>query len=1350
VFPPIHSGVKLNTESLRQPIRFTFVALMTVVLVVSLLPAAVVASEMEGGAEEESALVREAPAWAPGNLGRALWFWPEGERIYQLTNAPVSPDGQNDSVNVLKAYDAQTLEQVAAAELRPRAWGDLGGANEYFSGAGRHHLATVDRDQGRVFVAYATSAWATANGHHPSGDPPCPGSGGPGNQGCVGGLHVLDGHSLEPLGRMPLLLPTAESPRVEPVPRALQYAPAEPEMGWGPRVLMVVEEVANGPTEGSAVPGLLVATQNAVARRNSANIAYAVQFNPETMRQEWAVRLEGCRNSREPRGWAKSPEGHPTAVFRSGGAAPALYVGCHGNAAQQGVVVRVPLDADGVPATMPVQLQLDQSPDPEAESAPPVAAAPRQEAFLGPEKVDVVMADPVSRRILMRVNDAGEVWWVFDGHANQFIGTVGIGDYKHGHTTYGLDPDVGRLYVLAADPLDTTAPGGLYVADMRRNPLPQALHYPHLADPPRTGQGLNSAGASDVGRAMSVMPRANGDVARIFQTTEPDYGGGENPVFRVLVDESPVSVDAPPQDPVVRTLDIDEVEGVTNATFDGTARGFGFRTILLGGAEGAGRVGPADPLGWARGAYELDGYDHEVELGGTYQSVRDFRVDPRFPKPLDIIRAPEPVREFGVPLEEDAPPPYFVGIGGTGDLVRSVAPAPDPCSDAQREMIVAFVGPESPAVVDASSARGEAQPVLADVRTRQDAEAPVSRCAPKDWQALWQTALVSQPPMDEPGVEWPFKDAKSSCTATDEPTGDSWNEPVTGAFASEVECGEDEVQGWGQARGVNLDGVSVARTLSSFRIYRDAERGMVARVESIARGIDIGGIVKIDTVRGVAESWANGRSAPEPEGEEPAADEFNPFNCDTSRPAGTCFQRHIFGVAVSDGRGGTAYKCGPCGPEDDFIEAMNRAFGAYASARFREPNRELARGSDDGYIAAITKKDKERFSDIVLNADLLETMVPMLEVIRYAPHNRQHSSVPPWFSMGTPPRGRQVFQFAAVEVSSTYSVQCLLVYDEESNTCGAAPEELGSLTVKLTDPEGAPLAGGAFEVRADTDADGVVGLVDTLLPDGACVTGEDGTGTCHFEGLQPGSYLVSQVAAPPGYSAVAEPWVSEVGPGEARTVTFTNASNISVIEISAEGEDGEPLSGASFAVYPDPDADGKVAADAQPVAQCTTDESGACSMQVPAGSYVLVQTAAPAGLEPIEPVAFALTSGGQVAAVGIVNYPPLAQGEGDGEAVAAPPPAPGPVYTDPPALSPPFESVDVAPPPAIVDEAVRPPISEQIGGTVVQVIRAPGDALRLLTREPKQAVAWTASILLFALALMAVRRRQAALALISE
>lgn len=1289
--------------------RVPFALLLAGVLGLSLLPVPAGASVAPEAAESEAqAGIREEQEWRPAtardsswSAGMALWFWPEARRAYHL-EAAIS--GNFDQ---LTTYDSESMTHAGALTLDPPAWGP-NGLVEYSTGLARHLIAAVDREHGRVFVAYrsmvaepgppttAPGRVAEAASNIASGNI-CAGTGIQ-DPGCVGGVHVVDGANLELLGSIPFAPPTVEGPRAVLIPRVVEYAPADPEMGWGGRVLMVVEETtaSMGPdTSGTA--HVYSTVTNSSPRRNSAHVAYAVQFDPDTMRQDWAVRLEGCRNAREPRNWSSVGEGHPTAIFRSGGPNPALYVGCHGNPSGQGVVAKVPLDGDGFPAGLPVQVNDPvETLDPSSADAGPtqlVASAPRQEAFPGPDKVTVILADPASGRILMRVNDAGEVWWVFDTATDQYIGTIGIGGYRHGHTTYGLDPDIGRLYVVAAVPEDADAPGGLYVADIRGKPLPQAMHFPHAADPPRTGVGLAAGGGhTDVGRTMSVQPRAGGDRTRLFITKGTDGGDA----FRVLVDETAGAVAPSVEDVrVVRTLDLSEADGVTAATFDGTARGFGFRALLLGGAEGVARVGPADPVGLVRG-------------------VPQFEAQ-KFPG--------------GVP----------VTLKSTADLVRATAPKPDPCSDAQRELILAFVGPEAPAVVDASSARGEAQPVLADVRTRDDVAHPVSRCAPKDWQALWQTALVSQPPADEPGVPWPFEDARSSCTASDEATGDSWNDPVVGMFSSEVECSEDEARGWGQARGASLEDVSVANTLSSFRIYRDDERGMVARVESIARGVNIGGIVKIDTIRGVAESWANGRAEIEedqPDGESSADEEtFNPFNCDRTRPAGTCFERHIFGVNVSSPDGGKGYRCGPCGPEDDFIDAMNRAFGAYGSARFREPDRDLARGSEDGYQAAVTKKDSERFSDIVLNADLLDTMVPMLEVVRYAPHNRPESGNIPTYSFGTPPRGRQIYQFAAVEVSSTYGIQCLLVYDEATNTCGAAPEELGSLTVQLTDPESGPLAGGAFEVRHDTDADGVVGLVDELLPDGACVTAEDGIGTCVFDGLQPGAYLVSQTAAPPGHTPATEPWVSELSSGEARTVTFVNGSNVALIAVSAENEDGTPLSGAAFAVYPDPDADGKIAPDTQPAAECVTDNTGHCTMQVPTGSYVLVQTAAPGGLEPIEPVAFALTSGGQTAAVSVVNHPPVAPDQ--------PPPAaaPAPVaYSAPPRLAP-SEQVSTYEMAQPVDDTAPPRVAEQLGGTVVRVIRAPGDALRLLARDPVQAVAWTASLALLVLAVLAVRRR---------
>ncbi|HWH32311.1 MAG TPA: hypothetical protein VNU01_06530 [Egibacteraceae bacterium] len=81
-------------------------------------------------------------------------------------------------------------------------------------------------------------------------------------------------------------------------------------------------------------------------------------------------------------------------------------------------------------------------------------------------------------------------------------------------------------------------------------------------------------------------------------------------------------------------------------------------------------------------------------------------------------------------------------------------------------------------------------------------------------------------------------------------------------------------------------------------------------------------------------------------------------------------------------------------------------------------------------------------------------------------------------------------------------------------------------------------------------------------------------------------------------------------------------------------------------------------------------------------------------------------------------------------------------------MAPPVESIDDYTPPAAAPEAGG--IVDQVGGTVVQVIRAPGDALRLLSRDPKQAAAWMAALALFCLAVMAVRRRQQAMALLEN
>ena len=1252
---------------------------------------------------------------------RQLWLWPDGRRAFQLDRAVVSAERKAiDTSNVracsseppmpekipgtslnnplfcrgaaappptrevmqLVAHDLDTHQEVARRTVDPLI--DVGDPS--FSG-GHSSLGAVDQAGGRLFLPYASTRIDDAIGYPQSyagrnaaalaqGSETCPPGVAPAQ--CVAGVLVIDGTTLETIHRIPLRSISVDGGSLRPAPRLVEYIPGEGPDGAGGKAYMVVEETQHAVLSGTNSPSA-----------KGANLAYLVQFDVDAGRQDWAVRLDGCRYNRD------SISDGATLTWDRGNAAAlvrtdqSIWVACHSGAAQ-GAVVRVPLNSAGAPATLPVEPAppaldgLVRGGEPQSGGLDPsalISTAGGQEVFPGPEGTVEVLGDAGSGRLLFRVvagAPLAEVWWVFDPGVRNFVGTLGIGRLNQSGepSTAGLDPERGRLYVFVPPYAGVT--GGMYVADIRRTPLPQPLIFPHIA-------GIADWNLSEVGQGklhnvrMAVDPGGESRLPRVY------WRYGKHTAWTVIEDGVPFSEDALAEGFAGRTLDLEEVDGVTATTYDGAARGYGARLLLVGGLEGAGRAGPLDA-----GAYEAFGPTRKGSTGEEAVSVV---------RPLVV----------------------------------------DPCGQADRELVLASVGGGNPAVVDVTGGRGSARPVSIDSTMAADLEAPVSRCAPLDWDSVWAAGLFGRAPAGEPAVPSTvlFGKPEASCLSSDEASGDSAGsqalpvdtdavgDPVGSPFAARVDCDQDEVSGWSYARLGQLGDVAVSSAYASFRLYRDPGRGVVARVESVTRGVAVPAALRVDTVRTIAESWANGRRQPMPA--EERAEGYDP-NCDIERSAGSCFRRHMFGVWTP------GYQCGPCGDEGRVEQALTKALGSNGAVRLRKPDPRMARGAENGFTAAVQKPDHERFADLVLNNDLLQTVVPGLEIIRYAnPGIRLNPGAP---------RARQIYQFAGVEVSSSYGISCLLVYDEATNTCGAAKEDPGSIIVNLTDADGKALAGGAFEVRTDADTDGVVGLKDALLPNGACVTADDGVGTCKFDALQPGSYLVSQVAAPPGFGKVADPFVVELASGEARTVTFENTSNVSTIAVSAADEAGKPVSGAQFAVYGDPDSDGKVAADAKPVATCTTDASGSCSMQVPAGSYVLVQTAAPGGLEPIEPVAFTFASGGQTAAVGIVNYP--------AGGVPAVEPAASPVeYSAPPAAVV-TESVDDYQPATEVAEEPQVSIPDAVGGTIVRVIQAPGDALRLLSRDPKQAVAWTASLMLFALAVMAVRRRRQAIELIRQ
>jgi len=1247
-----------------------------------------------------------------GGGARTMWTWSAGRRGYFLGDI-----GAETGFATIASVDLDTLKDVAQAPLDPPALGT--GHNM----AGHSQLVTVDEVDGRLMVAAEVGTLKTdfgqndtlgglaaedderlvEEGNYPEGmceelpdgaegsaawtakeqcrkflneEPQLLKRKAPGPQlvppgganlefcpsihtTCFGGLTVLDAESLQTLRTIPYQPVQIDGGAVVPFLRALTYEPARQagDVAVPGKAYAIIEEAAS------------FVQDPRMTRTYVNNVVYAVQFDPESGRQDWAFRLDQCRGARESRNDGTNlvelrALPHAASIHRTvRDGRPAIVVGCHSGGTQVGTVVRIPLTGGNAPQPVVGLPEAPGVPDSGATPSPDSVAAlvPQtgdMQTYAGPDKVWEILADPVSDRVLMKVVDGNpnsEVWWVFDGSQGRFAGTIGIGTYGNDASVSALDTVRGRLYVRA--PETPRSAGGLFVADIRRTPLSQALVFPDIKRQSSGGQ-------------MVVDLGAEGRPTRVFAKLQDQV--------EIIEDRLPVSTDLPIDEFVGRTLDLDEVEGVTASTFDGVARGYGMRALFVGGFEAATRVGPADPVGQVFGAQKVA---------------------------LDTA-------------------PFKSGGAANGLVQDGTLPLTSPCTEANREVVLGMVGPEAPAVVDGSGTRGAAEPIMIDTGLRAESEAPVSRCSPVQWDEVWRNALFGNPPVGEPTTKWSFGDGEAACVSTDDKREGSFGDAVTGGFAAQVRCEDQSVSGWSYARGVSLEGgVAVGEASSRFTVYRDPARGVVSRVESATRGIQVPGAFSVEVVRAVAESWANGRAQPVAAADRDAG--YDP-NCDMDRTAGTCFWRRIGGVSSPH------FSCAQCSDQQALIKGLNSALGAQGSAQLREPDPRLAKGAENGFTAAVKKPDAEQFADLVLNNDLLQTVVPGLEIVRYAQPNRVLG--------GGGQRGRQIYQFAGVEVSSGYGISCLLVYDAAAGTCGAAKEAPGSITVSLADPDGKPLAGGAFEVRLDGDGDGVAGLKDALIPNGACLTAADGVGTCRFEALQPGAYLVTQIAAPGGFAKQADPYKVDLASGEARTVAFQNVSNVSVVQVKATDEAGKPLAGAVFSVMPDPDADGKVAADAKPAASCTTDASGTCAMQVPAGSYVLVQTGATGGLAPIEPVAFTLASGGQTAAVGVVNYP---------QGMPAAPPAAAPVYSEPVAAAPPVETVEAYEPPVAEDAGgALVDVPQAIGGTIVRIIAAPGDTLRLLAREPKEAVAWIASLALFAAALLAVRRRQAAMALV--
>lgn len=669
---------------------------------------------------------------------------------------------------------------------------------------------------------------------------------------------------------------------------------------------------------------------------------------------------------------------------------------------------------------------------------------------------------------------------------------------------------------------------------------------------------------------------------------------------------------------------------------------------------------------------------------------------------------------------------------------------------------VAVAGAVESARLTSLVAAARAVGLQTDAGLRNDLATPASRCAPNGSPDTTPLDSVTVADLGDSAAEC-AGDAKDEAPAAD-PGRDFTATAVCGQALSEVDASASGALA--PTRGMPVPQVTVASSFSKVSVRRDPERGVVTTVEAVARGIDIPGIGSIGVVRTEAESVAAGRKG----------------------TAKTTFKRTICGVALP---GSNPARCFTDAEQSQLAASINRALGGRAQVRLRQPDPELAAGSPGGFQAAIQRNRLELFTDSKISRDL-STAVPGLELLFYRDDPVRGA-------------GRQIFQFAGVQASTSYGIFCLLGPSPDGKACNQPPNpDPANLKISLAD-DGVPpnpLAGGLFKVYSD-DGDGVVGEADNLIDGGSCLTTADSVGNCEFKGLEPGSYVIEQTKAPVGYQA-AEPFAVELASGNTRTVEFTNLLAVGVISMSLtdDSNDRKPLAGGVFEVYAD-DGDEKKGDGDLRYAACTTDErgncrmalepgaesvapegeepvicleaSGVCLLAVPLGPYVVHQAAAPNGYVPAKDVGFSLNQPGDLALLSFANglkaipgssaaaQPTEPAPEAEPELEAEPEPEPEPAVIEatpeipgapavPPTESVVFESFAEAPGPIVsTTPAKGGGLAREVLGLPAKIIEKGVQGLKLLFSSPRElglmATVW---LLVWAPCYLGERRRLAA------
>lgn len=1305
--------------------------------------------EIDAGAFEVIDTMEAYPGrwWDSYTNPAPLIFWPSQRRAYQFGG---TTSGDGDGVDHVVAYDLDTLAPVtdeAGERLRTPTLSPPGPHNTKNTSYqfGQEQIA-LDEQRGVMFLPHQRSPASAAG--------PCFGTDA-GLRECIGGIHVIDlaDDALEPLpmegpdgarhdGRITFQPLGVDGPMQSPVLRAMSYTDWGGDAG---KLHLLVQEAVHqlGPVD-----------DQSAAPRDWYVPHWVVQIDVTTGRTDWVESAPGCQGYRQQKNGRKSGSEPSHAIFVNDDHRRA-YVGCY---ARNGI------GNVGV-------LELDPD-DPEA--APTTTAN-----YPGPAQVASIQADPAAERLWLRSHGGGDhTWWYFDGQIGNYLGVVGIGELAsasdEGEAAMGtVDASTGRLYVLDVD-AETNDGRGLYVTDGRRVPVPQAgvvrdfpwedlLH--HTVRDEETGEidYQRDEEGERTGRLHGAIPGPlvidpaapdEGRPRRVFVRPGRADGGGDDSDeegterWYVLADRRQVHDQLPDADAQLEqqvedpppTDDVELADDLTSETYLGTARGYGLRTLWLGGADAV-----AIP-----GGRPYDEYRTQVrnqEATDPSEDARSYDLNPcggtrrqtafGLSGSLDAVARLQRGGSSGLAIpqsmdnetERDVADP----VGRCGEELLPFLESVSRGAFVQYEGFYdALIGPFTGGALDpAHEAIMDSQDDIVGLDPADEVRTPGGEDVSRPGHEVDESeASCSAPWFDDEGQAHPSDDDRTG----DDRTGD--DTPAGSTFTAEVRCEEDRsTDGRSRARFLTAGPVSVLEAGSEYDLVRDTETGgLVATGYAYARGItivdDVVGPsgeegtsrVTIDLVETRAEAWAEGRSQPEGVDDE----------CDRDRTAGTCIERTFNGVTIVDGLSGETYRCHDfeeCDQKEQMADAMDAALGGDWMVDVRSPDALLARGMPNGTQAAVQKREIDEFADVIMNGDLLKTL-PALEMVR--------------FNDNSAGRGRQVYQFAGVELGTTYTRQCRGVIEGE--LCVQPDVELAEVDVTLTDAvDGTPLPDGVFGLHRDDEGTLSEGL-DALPGERTCTTDEQGQ--CSFVALEPGAYTLVQAGAPGDYSPTDEQVPLNLSPGSLFEVDVTNVREIGEVEVTLTDLDEQPLEGGVFELYADADTDGAIGLDDPQAATCTTGPGGTCTMSgLPLDAYVLRQAAAPEGYAPVEDeVPFALDAPGQVATVGFSNAPALPPSDdgGAGDAVdgsqQAAPPQQGS-----------FNGVErTVPMPVHQPVAVQGPLQPQVasdsgsgGPSIIQQMKdAPGDAIRMIRRSPREAAGFAALVLLAGAAVNGpVRRR---------